>query len=84
MLHKKYKLDPKRAENISFLADGNLREAIMMVEEVDDNYSEVFRNLMLACFKNDLNEASKIIDDLAKNIVCIQYREGQTHQITTI
>lgn len=66
ILSERYKLDEARAENISFLADGNLREAVMMVEEVEDNYSELFRELMLACFQNNLNTVNKIVDELAK------------------
>lgn len=66
VLADKYKLDSSRSENIAFLADGNLRDAVLLVEEVDDNYSELFRNLMLACYKNDLNTVSNIVDDLAK------------------
>lgn len=65
-LKDKYKLDSNKAENIAFLAEGDLRSAIMMVEEVDDNYSELFRGLMLASYTNDLNTASKLVDELAR------------------
>lgn len=65
-LKEKYKLESNKAENIAFLAEGNLRNAISMVEEVEDNYSELFRNLMLSSYRNDLSTASKIVDELAK------------------
>lgn len=65
-LKDKYKLESTKAENIAFLAEGDLRAALMMVEEVDDNYSELFRSWMLASYSNDLNTSSKLVDDLAK------------------
>ena len=65
-LRDRYNLEQSKAENIAFLADGNLREAVMMVEEVDDNYSELFRKMMLACYQNDLSTVSKITDELAR------------------
>ena len=38
----------------------------MMVEEVDDNYSELFRKWMLATYSNDLSTTAKLVDELAK------------------
>ena len=61
-----YKLDESKASNIAFLAEGNLRNAVTMVEDVDDNYSELFRKWMLSCYSNDLNAVSKLVDELAK------------------
>ncbi|MBR9859214.1 DNA polymerase III subunit delta [bacterium] len=65
-LSSKYQLDHSMAEHIAFVAEGNLREARMLVEEVDDNHSEIFRSFMLASYGNDLDSISKIVDDLAK------------------
>ncbi|MFY0644778.1 MAG: DNA polymerase III subunit delta [Bacteroidia bacterium] len=65
-LRERYDLEQAKAENIAFLADGNMREAVMMVEEVDDNYSELFRKMMLACYQNDLSTVSKFTDELAR------------------
>lgn len=65
-LHSTYGLEQSKSENIAFLADGNMREAIMMVEEVDDNYSDMFRKWMLACYSNNLQSAGSISDEVAK------------------
>ncbi|MEY2923521.1 MAG: hypothetical protein RLZZ337_61 [Bacteroidota bacterium] len=65
-LSNKYHLDHKKAENLAFLAEGNLNTAIKLVESVEDNYSQLFREWMLACFKNQLKQVGIITDDIAK------------------
>ncbi len=65
-LKSSYHLDKSRAESIAFLAEGDMRKAIGMVEDVDDNYSDSFRKLMLACYQNDLSTVSSLVDELAK------------------
>jgi DNA polymerase-3 subunit delta' len=65
-LQKKYNLDPTKAEQISYLAEGNLRRAMELVESVEDNYSALFRDWMLACFSNNLKKAGDLSDTLNK------------------
>ena len=65
-LKKKYHLDPTKAEQISYLAEGNLRRAMELVESVEDNYSALFRDWMLACFSNNLKKAAELSDNLNK------------------
>jgi DNA polymerase-3 subunit delta' len=66
LLGDKYHLDHQKAESIAFLAEGNMNTAIAMVESVENNYAEMFRNWMLSCYKNNLQEVSSIMDELSK------------------
>lgn len=65
-LTETYKLENSQAQNMAFLAEGNIRLAHDLVESKENNYSELFRNWMLACFTNNLSEVGKICDELAK------------------
>lgn len=65
-LTKKYHLEEDKAENISFLSDGSINEAIKLVESVENNFSEMFRDWMLACYTNDLYTVSNLTDQMAK------------------
>ncbi len=65
-LNEKYHLDHNKSESIAFLAEGSMNSAIALVESVENNYAEMFRNWMLSCYKNNLLEVSSIMDDLAK------------------
>ena len=65
-LQDKYSLDSKKAEQIAYLSEGNFRKAIDLVESVEDNYSEMFRDWMLACYGNNLGKVSKLADEMHK------------------
>ena len=65
-LQNKYSLEAKKANQIAYLSEGNIRKAESLVESVEDNYSEIFRNWMLACYSNDLQKVSSLCDDLHK------------------
>jgi len=65
-LRDKYALEHKKAEQIAYLSEGNFRKAIDLVESVEDNYSEMFRDWMLACYSNNLAKVSKLADELHK------------------
>ncbi|PCJ64949.1 MAG: hypothetical protein COA58_11805 [Bacteroidetes bacterium] len=65
-LQAKYSLDPQKAEQIAYLAEGNFRKAIDLVESVEDNYSEMFRDWMLACYSNNLKTVSSLVDSMHK------------------
>lgn len=65
-LSTKYHLETEKAQNVAFLSEGNINSAIKLVESVENNYAEIFRNWMLACYKNNLKEASSLMDEVAK------------------
>ena len=65
-LTEKYSLDHQKAEQISYLSEGNMRKAIDLVESVEDNYSAMFRDWMLACYSNNLQKVSSLSDTLHK------------------
>jgi DNA polymerase-3 subunit delta' len=65
-LGKKYHLDHKKAESLAFLAEGNLNSATKLVESVEDNYAQLFREWMLACYGNKIKDVGRITDDIAK------------------
>ena len=65
-LQEKYNLDSKKAEQLAYLSEGNLRKAIDLVESVEDNYSEIFRDWMLACYSNNLKKVMEITEELHK------------------
>jgi DNA polymerase-3 subunit delta' len=65
-LGKKYHLDHQKAESLAFLAEGNLNSATKLVESVEDNYAQLFREWMLACYGNKIKDVGRITDDIAK------------------
>jgi DNA polymerase-3 subunit delta' len=65
-LKESYQLDARVSSHLSYLAEGNIRLAKTMVEDVDDNYAEKFRTWMLACHRNDLKTVAELTDDIAK------------------
>ncbi|MDB9883032.1 hypothetical protein OAD66_07870 [Bacteroidia bacterium] len=65
-LQTKYGLGSQKAEQIAYLSEGNFRKAISLVESVEDNYSTLFRDWMLACYSNNLKTVATVTDDLHK------------------
>ena len=62
----KYALDPQKAEQIAYLSEGNFNKAVELVESVEDNYAEMFRDWMLACYSNNLGKVSTLADSMHK------------------
>lgn len=62
----KYALDPQKAEQIAYLSEGNFNKAVELVESVEDNYAEMFRHWMLACYSNNLGKVSTLADSMHK------------------
>lgn len=62
----KYSLDPQKAEQIAYLSEGNFNKAVELVESVEDNYAEMFRDWMLACYTNNLGKVSSLSDNMHK------------------
>jgi DNA polymerase-3 subunit delta' len=65
-LQQKYNLESKKAEQLAYLSEGNIRKAIELVESVEDNYSDLFRDWMLACYGNNLKKVMDITEELHK------------------
>ena len=63
-LDKKYGLEKSRLEQIARLADGNFRVATQLVEDNSTDYGPLFRDWMLACYRNDLKSVSNLSDKL--------------------
>ncbi|TAF66182.1 MAG: DNA polymerase III subunit delta [Cytophagales bacterium] len=53
ILVEKYQIEVEKAQSVAFLADGNLNEALHLLEEVSINHFDLFRNWMRSCFKKD-------------------------------
>ena len=65
-LKDKYNLESNRAEQIGYLAEGNFRKATELVESVEDDYSSLFREWMVACYSNNLSKAYEIAEKITK------------------
>lgn len=65
-LKEKYKLETSKAEQLGYLAEGNFRRATQLVESVEDNYGNIFREWMVACYTNNLVKAYEIADSMTK------------------
>lgn len=63
-LDQKYDLEKSHLEQIARLADGNLRVATQLVENNSTDYGPLFRDWMLACYRNDLKSVSDLSDKL--------------------
>jgi DNA polymerase III subunit delta' len=68
-LQKKYKMEPERAAQTAFLADGNINEALRLIEEPDNNHLKMFREWMLGCYHQqfaDFVEQAESFHSLSK------------------
>lgn len=65
-LKEKYNLETSKAEQLGYLAEGDLRKATELVESVEDNYGTIFREWMVACYTNNLVKAYEIADNMTK------------------
>jgi DNA polymerase III subunit delta' len=63
-LDTKYGLEKSSLEQIARLSDGNLRMANNLIENNSNDYGSLFRDWMLACYRNDLKSVSDISDKL--------------------
>lgn len=58
-LVSKFNFDTKRAEQLSYLAEGNLTEALKLNEEADDDNQAFFRDWMRLCYTKDFTKMVK-------------------------
>jgi DNA polymerase III subunit delta' len=56
VLQKKFQLAPERAAQMAFLADGNINEALRLIEEPENNNLKLFREWMLSCYHQQFAE----------------------------
>ena len=66
ILTEKFGIQKDQAQKIAYLSDGNLKKAEELIENLSDDFSELFRTFLLGCYTNNLVEIAKISDDLAK------------------
>lgn len=66
IISDRLQLDKTQAQKVAYLADGNLVKAEKLIQELEDDYSEMVRRYLLACYKNDLVEIMKMSDELVK------------------
>lgn len=64
-LVEKFDVDSKKAIEITYLADGNLNEAIRLTKEDTNDNHTWFRDWMRACYKKDIADLVKRTDEFA-------------------
>ena len=65
-LENKHFVASKRAKQISKYADGSLRNAILMINEVDEGISSYFIAWMRSCYSADIEQLVPMADDFTK------------------
>lgn len=65
-LKEKYNLSEDRAEELAYLSDGNLRQAIYLTQNSTNNIHGTFRDWMRACYKKDIIDLVTRGDAFAK------------------
>ena len=78
-LDTKYGLEKSSLEQIARLSDGNLRMATHLIENNSNDHAALFRDWMLACYRNDLKSVSDISDKLhsmGKNQIQLFLKHG--------
>jgi DNA polymerase III subunit delta' len=46
----RYQIEEKRAQQLAYLADGNMDKALRMMTEIDEDHQQMFRDWMRMCF----------------------------------
>lgn len=49
-LVERYQIEEKRAQQLAYLADGNMDKALRMMTEIDEDHQQMFRDWMRMCF----------------------------------
>ena len=65
-LQTKKGLEEKKAKQIAYLADGNMNEAYRLVNEIEEDNQEMFREWMRLCYKRDYIELVNWTDTFQK------------------
>jgi DNA polymerase-3 subunit delta' len=63
-LISRYNLAPEQATTIAKISDGNFNIAIGLMDEVENNFHEIFRDWMLACVKNQMGAVMGKIEEM--------------------
>ncbi len=63
-LVSRHQLPPTQAATIAKISDGNFNTAIALMEEVENNFQELFRDWMLACVKNHMGQVLGRIEEM--------------------
>lgn len=64
-LKERHGLDPKKAQQVAKLVDGNMNEALRMVFEIEDDNQKLFRDWLLNCLNRKGIELVKSADAFA-------------------
>lgn len=65
LLIEKHQLDNERAGQIVALAEGDLNKALALINEVENNFSQLTIEWYQAAFKNDVAAANMLVDKIA-------------------
>ncbi len=72
-----YSLPSEQAATIAKISDGNFNAAIALIDEVENNFHEIFREWMLACVKSQMKDVLSKIEEMntlgrvqLKNLLC--------------
>ncbi|MBA2407430.1 MAG: hypothetical protein H0V65_05495 [Chitinophagales bacterium] len=65
-LEKRYELSRQDAEKIMRHSDGNYREALRLINQVEDNNQQVFNQWMQLLYRNNVSDLIKWIEDVAR------------------
>lgn len=65
ILQNKFEIEPSRAAQLANMADGSLREALQLKDEVEEDTHEMFRGWMRLCFNNDFLSLTELSEEFA-------------------
>ncbi len=66
ILKERYDVSDEKAMTIAPLADGNIIEAINLIDNVEDDSHDFFSNWMRSCFKRDISTLVSMSEDYHK------------------
>jgi len=55
-LETRFNLDKNKAASFAALAEGSIPEALLLINEKEDDYHNLFMDWQRSCFKNDINQ----------------------------
>jgi len=65
ILQNEYQVDGTKAAQLANMADGSLREATLLKDEVEDDTHEMFRGWMRLCFNNNFAALAELSENYA-------------------
>jgi DNA polymerase-3 subunit delta' len=65
-LVKKYEVAPQKAAQVAVIAEGNFREALLLLQNVEEDWQAQVREWLNVTLKNNVNAQLKWIDDISR------------------